>query len=102
MTTRERPSLMDVHGALSYWVFAVQQNLEPLWVTVTAEWHSITYLNIVVECRGKDVQMVADRLRHGVLQGEFDYRFRSVSMPVGTPDHEWTVVRAYPDLQHRS
>lgn len=96
----DRATLFDVHHSLSHLVFAVRENLKPLWVTVTAEWHEITYLTVAVECRGKDVQMVADRLVHGVLQGEYDYRFRSVSKPVGIGPDTWTIVRASPDMQH--
>lgn len=93
-------SLMDVHGELSRLVFAVQQNLEPLMVDVSAEWHNNTYLVVVVECKGKHVQTVADRLAHGILQGEFDYRFRSIARPTGIGPDAWTSVRAYPDMHH--
>lgn len=95
----DRVSLMDVHGSLSHLVFAVRENLKPLWVTVTAEWSDHTYLSVLVECRGKDVQMIADRLNHGVLQGKYDYRF-TVSYGTGREPNEWTWVRAYPDLMH--
>lgn len=91
------PSLMDVHGALSNLVFAVRQNLEPLWTRVHAEWQNGTYLSVVVECRGKNVQEIADRLSHGVLQGDYDYRF-SVSYPTSVGPNDWVEVRAYPRL----
>lgn len=93
-------SLMDIHGSLSRLSFAVKQNLEPLPVTVIVEWHPTTYLSVVIECYGKHTQIITDRLMHGVLQGDYDYRFRSVSKPLGIDDYAWTVVRAYPDLQH--
>lgn len=93
-------TLMDVHGELSRLVFAVRENLRPMLVDVTAEWQNGTYLAVVVECHGRNVQTVADRLAHGVLQGEFDYRFRCIARPTGVPDYDWTVVRAYPDLHH--
>jgi hypothetical protein len=92
--------LIDIHGELSRLVFAVQQNLEPLPVEVRAEWQNGTYLSVAVECKGKHVQTVSDRLVHGVLQGEFDYRFRSIARPTGIGPDAWTTVRAYPDLQH--
>lgn len=89
--------LMDVHGTLSHLAFAVKQNLEPIPADVYVEWRNGTYLSVVIECRGKDVQVITDRLSHGVLQGEYDYRF-SVSRPLNVPDHQWTSVRAYPKL----
>lgn len=94
-----RVSLMDVHSALSHLVFAVKQNLEPMYVGVKAEWENYTYLVVEVECRGKDVQKIADRLSHGVLQGDYDYRFR-VSYPINPEPDAWVNVRAYPDLGH--
>lgn len=93
-------SLAEIHRSLSHLAFAVQQNLEPIPVGVSVEWHPISFLSVAVECYGKHVQIVTDRLSHGVLQGEYDYRF-SVSRPIGTPDDEWTVVRAYPKLSHK-
>jgi hypothetical protein len=92
-------SLMDVHGALSHLCFAVKQSLEDKPISVKAEWENHRYLSVEVSCYGRDVQEIADRLSHGVLQGEYDYRF-SVSRPVGVPDNEWTWVRAYPDMGH--
>lgn len=97
--TDTRVSLMDVHGALSHLVFAVKQCLEPLPVDVEADYNNTTYLSLLVSCRGKDVQKIADRLNHGVLQGEYDYRFR-VAYSTGCDPNEWTWVRAYPDLMH--
>lgn len=90
---------MDVHNALSHLVFAVDQALEPFIVEVKAEWQSHTYLSVEVGCYGRNVQPIADRLCHGVLQGPYDYRFR-VSHPMHSHDDEWTWVKAYPDLQH--
>lgn len=93
-------SLMDVHGALSHLVFAVGQTLLPLNVLVSAGWEQGTYLHVSVECREKDRQMVVDRLSHGALSEQYDYRF-SVSHPTGEKDgNAWLVVRAYPDMSH--
>lgn len=94
-----RVSLMDVHGALSRVVFAVSDNLKPLWVDVSAQWQNFAYLSIRIECRGKDVQKVVDRLTHGVLQAEYDYRF-TCSYPTRPDPEDWVVVTAYPNLQH--
>lgn len=92
-------SLMDVHGALSHLCFAVKQCLEPIVVEVKAEWQNHSYLSIEIGCYGKDVHEIADRLSHGALQGDYDYRF-TVSRPLGISGREWTWVRAYPDLSH--
>lgn len=98
--SRARVSLMEVHSALSHLVFAVGQALMTLNVRVSACWEQHTYLCVEVECREKDRQMVVDRLSHGALTEQYDYRF-SVSHPTGETDQNaWVVVRAYPDMGH--
>lgn len=94
-----RASLMDVHSSLSHLAFAVGQSLEPMMVEVKVEWENHRHLSVEVGCFGKHVRKIADRLSHGVLQGEYDYRF-TVSHPNNPDPDEWTWVRAYPDLMH--
>lgn len=93
-------SLMDVHSTLSHLSFAVVQTLKPLNVGVKVMWDQWTYLSVLVECYERDKQMVIDRLSHGVLYGEYDYRFL-VSYPTGKIDPtDWVTVKAYPDMSH--
>lgn len=91
--------LIDIHAALSHLAFAVGQEFDDIWHDVKIEWNRYTYLTVRVECRGKHVQRVTDRMMHGALNGPYDYRF-TVSSPVGVPDEEWTCVTLYPDMTH--
>jgi len=95
---RDRPSLLDVHGALADLAFAVRLTLEPLNVGISIHWHNAVYLSVEIECRYKDAQMIVDRLRHGALARNYDYRFRSISHPTGRQPEDWITVSAYPDM----
>jgi hypothetical protein len=93
-------SLGAAHSALSHLCFAVGETLAPMWVQVRAQWQNGTYLTVEVMCREKNKQEVIDRLLHGALVQDYDYRFR-VSYPTGPVDpHTWVTVTAYPDMQH--
>lgn len=96
-----KPDLMDVHSKLSELSFAVHQAIGGI-PTVIVEWHPITYLQVRVECFASVVQRVSDVLSHGVLQGEYDYRFTSVCTPnVEDADPwDWVTVIATPDMVH--
>jgi len=96
----EIPNLLSVHGALSTLVYAVSETLKPMMVDVSARWRSGTYLSVEIECRERNKQKVIDRLSHGALIGNYDYRFRlSYSTSPADPD-EWVIVTAYPDMHH--
>ena len=96
----DTPDLLSVHGALSSLVYAVSETLRPLAVDVSARWRNGTYLAVEIECREKHKQMVIDRLSHGALVGDFDYRF-SLSYPTSVSDpDEWVFVTAHPDMHH--
>lgn len=93
-----RVSLMDVHSTLSHLIFAVSETLKPLNVGVKATWDQYTYLSVHVDCYERDKQMVIDRLSHGALYGEYDYRF-SCSYPTWKINPmDWVTVKAYPDM----
>jgi hypothetical protein len=94
-----RVSLMEVHGSLSALCFAVKQCLSDVNCDVYGEYRQGTYISIKIECLGRNMQKVVDRMVHGVLQGDYDYRFK-VSYPGAVDDLEWITVTAYPDMSH--
>lgn len=97
---RDNISLSDVHGALSGLVYAVHLALDPIICEVKAHWQNDIYLSVTVECRERDKQRVIDKLAHGAIHGDYDYRFR-LSYPTMPKDpDDWTVVTAYPDIHH--
>lgn len=100
MPRQPKISLMDVHGTVSHLAFAVSKTLEPISAGVSVHWDHLTYLSVEIECYERDKQKVVDRLNHGALVDDYDYRF-SVSYPTGGTDPtEWVKVRAYPDMSY--
>lgn len=96
----DRVDLFAVHGALSALLHAVKTELTGLSVGVSLEYTSGTYLCVVIQVSEKRKQFVVDKLRHGVLNGDYDYRF-SVSYPTSYAEpFEAVEVRAYPDMFH--
>jgi len=97
---------MGVHGALSHLVFAVSKSFEDCCVTCRVEWRNSTYLTLLVECRAGEAQRVMDRLRHGILWGEYDYRFRMLGWAGAEvvaklhPLYDTVTISAQPDLSH--
>lgn len=99
-TSRAQVPLITLHGELSKLHHAVNLLFEDLYVDITIQWRNGTYLTVNVECREKDKQKVVDRLNHGALTGEYDYRF-STGYPTGNIDpDDWVVVTGYVDLHH--
>ena len=98
--------LGDVHSELSSLIHAAEEYLKDLDCAVKIEYDQVTYLNLVVEVwgaqpRSKRVQAVVDRLQHGILWGEYDYRFRMITRPLSDPEsYRPTEVRASLDLSH--
>lgn len=97
---RHRVSLFDVHGSLSALVFAVNKALDPIMCEVTAQWKNGTYLSITVEVRAKHKQLVIDRLSHGVLVDDYDYRFSLSYATMPEEPDDWIFITAYPDMHH--
>lgn len=93
-----RPSLLDVHGKLSELVCAVQMTFPELSLDVRAQWREGTYLSVEIETYERNKQLVVDRLSHGVLVGNYDFRFTLSypTMPAEPLDRVW--VTAYPNL----
>jgi hypothetical protein len=56
-------------------------------------------LFIEIEVRAKDSVQVADRLQHGVLWGEYDYRF-SAGREISEDPERFVKVTAYPRWDH--
>lgn len=84
MSLQHPVPLSDVHSELSCLLFATQEGLKDLGVSVKIEYNQYTYLDVLVEVWGtrdmvKRVQAVVDRLNHGILWDGYDYRFRGVS-----------------------
>jgi hypothetical protein len=98
--SQPRADLMAVHNALSHLLFAVRKSLEDvpgLW-GIECRYREGVYLSVEIEVTSsKGQQMVVDRLMHGVLWGEYDYRF-SLSYPTLYEDGERRVISAYPNL----
>jgi len=93
-------SLGAAHSALSHLCFAVTETLAPMWVQVRAQWQNGTYLSVEVMCRQKNKQEVIDRLMHGALVQDYDYRFMLSYPSYEVEPEEWVVVTAYPDMRH--
>lgn len=104
-------SLMEVHGALSSLLYAANEELKGLGAICELSYRPGTYLELQVEIWGradharsiKNAQAVVDRLRHGILWGEYDYRFDMISHPQWEhvePDYEPICVTAKVDLCH--
>jgi len=94
------PDLLSVHGALSTLVYAVSETLKPMMVDVSARWRNGTYLSVEIECRERNKQKVIDRLSHGALVGEYDYRFSLSYLTMPADPDDWVTVTAYPDMHH--
>jgi hypothetical protein len=111
MSLQNPIKLSEVHSELSCILFAVQEGLKDLDVTVEIDYNQHTYLGVKVdlwphpsarEMRKKIIAVVA-RLQHGILWGEYDYRFTGVSHPPLDSNLEaWEryEVRATLDLFH--
>lgn len=104
-------SMMDVHGALSSLLYAANEELRSLGATCELRYRSETYLSLEVEIRSctdsdrqiKNARAVVDRLRHGILWGEYDYRFGMISHPCWEhveDGYESIFVTASVDLHH--
>lgn len=99
-TSAPKIPLLTLHSELSKLYHAVAILLEDMYVDITIQWRNGTYLSVNVECWEKDKQKVIDRLNHGALAGEYDYRF-SVSYPTGITDpYQWVVVSGNVNLHH--
>jgi len=92
-------SMMDIHGALSTLLFAVNEEIEP-WGQVSVTYDNSLYLQLVIETRAKHMQRISDILMHGVLWGPFNYRFRLVSMPQGYEPDAWVTMGAKIDMHY--
>ena len=97
---RHRVSLFDVHGSLSALCYAIQKALDPIICEVTAEWRNSTYLSVRIECYSKRKQLVIDRLMHGVLVEDYDYRFKLAYSTMKEEPDDWIFITAYPDIHH--
>lgn len=99
-TSRPEIPLITIHSELSKLHHAVKLLLDDLYVDITLQWRNGTYLTVEVECREKDKQTVVDRLNHGAVMGEYDYRF-TTGYPTGdTHPQTWVTVTGYVDLHH--
>lgn len=96
-----RPSMMDVHGALSSLLFAVKEELGHLGYPRLTYSEGV-YLQIHIETREKHRDAVVAKLQHGILWGPFDYRFKCISYPtMGAMDPvDRTEVSAMVDLSN--
>lgn len=84
MSDKPIASLPDVHVALSNLHFAVTQEFPTAEVKVG--WDQYNYLHVDVTVASSQKQLVIDRLKHGVLNGSYDYRFDlSYSMSDSSP-----------------
>lgn len=92
-------TLMDIHGALSCLLHAAQT--EFLGHLIQISYNPYTYLQLEVEV---STQAQSDRvaliLQRGIIHGPYDYRFRSVAVPLGYDDHERRMITASLDLCH--
>lgn len=88
---------MDLHGALSTMLFAIDQELGPLGYPRLSYTRDL-YLQVHVECLFKQAEEVSARLSHGVLWGPFDYRFRCIGRPLGCDPDDRIEVSAMVDL----
>jgi hypothetical protein len=106
MTLRNPVLLGDVHSELSCIYHAASKAFEGMEATYPVEWNPYTYLVLVVKVWGvskkKTAQRVLDILRHGLLHGEYDYRFLGISHDIdferglGEP----VLIEAHVDTYH--
>lgn len=95
-----QPTLLEVHGRLAELSYAVKLMLEGISCRADVRWDASTYLRVEVECRGKDVQKVVDRLHVGAIAGPYDFRFSSLSYQTGAKDLDYVIVSAWPNMTH--
>lgn len=96
-------SLMEVHNALSHLLFAVKEAMNPYYVDVRIDYNQYTYITVSIECYVPRFQLVVDRLKHGVLWGDYNYRFRMIGHPPfgdiqRRSQFDTVVITASPDM----
>lgn len=101
--SKPRVSLMEVHSALSHLIFAVSEAMEPYCVDVRVSYNKWTYITLSIECYVPRFQLVVDRLKHGILWGDYNYRFKMIGHPpIGDIQrrNRWdtVVISASPDM----
>lgn len=99
-----KTSLADADNALSHLHFAVSEELKGMTAWgVTIGYHAYPGMGLYVEieARAKYAEQIAARLSHGVLWGEYDYRF-SVSRELSDDPDRYVKIAAYPKtFEHR-
>lgn len=81
--------LGDVHSELSSLLYAVQEGLKDFGVTVEIRYNQYTYLDVMIDIWATSdnermrvkIEGIVARLQHGILWGEYDYRFQGVAHP---------------------
>lgn len=99
-----RTSLIDAQNALSHLHFAVAEEFRDIAVWgIKLEYHAYPGLGlaVVIEVRSKHSQLVVDRLLHGVLNGDYDYRFAYASREIHESPDVFVHVTAYPEIMHK-
>jgi hypothetical protein len=93
--------LIEVHSALASLLYACNEELRDLGGFCELRYTSGIYLTLEVECSSnKAADAIVARLCHGVLWGEYDYRFKGVCKPLGYEDGQRRTINASVDLHH--
>lgn len=90
--------LLTLHNALSHLLHAIKLEI-PAICGCSLRYTAELYLTVEIEVPIHYRQLVVDRLLHGVLNGDYDYRFKGVRWsPTSTEPRQW--ISASVDLCH--